>query len=112
MHRFSGEDNPEAPISHHWLDSTHITYGVVTLGYVYDKMKLEGSVFRGREPDENRYNIETGKLDEFLARLTCRGYCVMDASPAQMTARADGEGPPPRVEHDRNQSAASPSLVS
>src|SRR6185369_5925271 len=34
MHRFSGEDNPEAPITHHWLDSTHIAYGVVTLGYV------------------------------------------------------------------------------
>ena len=32
MHRFSGMRNPEAPISHHWLDSTHITFGVVTLG--------------------------------------------------------------------------------
>jgi hypothetical protein len=70
MHRFSGEDNPEAPISHHWLDSTHIAFGVVTLGYVYDKLKLEGSVFRGREPDENRYNIETGKLDSAAVRLS------------------------------------------
>ena len=70
MHRFSGEDNPEAPIAHHWLDSTHITYGVVTLGYVYDRLKIEGSVFRGREPDENRYNIETGKLDSASVRLS------------------------------------------
>ena len=70
MHRFSGEDNPEAPISHHWLDSTHITYGVVTLGYVYDRLKIEGSVFRGREPDENRYDIETGKLDSASIRLS------------------------------------------
>jgi uncharacterized cupredoxin-like copper-binding protein len=70
MHRFSGEDNPEAPISHHWLDSTHITYGVMTLGYVHDNMKIEGSVFRGREPDENRYNIETGKLDSASVRLS------------------------------------------
>jgi uncharacterized cupredoxin-like copper-binding protein len=70
MHRFSGEDNPEAPISHHWLDSTHIAYGVVTLGYVYDKLKLEGSVFRGREPDERRYDIETGKLDSASVRLS------------------------------------------
>jgi hypothetical protein len=70
MHRFSGEDNPEAPISHHWLDSTHITYGVVTLGYVFANMKIEGSVFRGREPDENRYNIETGKLDSASVRLS------------------------------------------
>ena len=42
MHRFSGADNPEAPISHHWLDSTHITYGVVTLGYIAGGFKLEG----------------------------------------------------------------------
>ena len=70
MHRASGEDNPEAPISHHWLDSTHITYGVVTLGYVQGAVKLEGSVFRGREPDENRYDIETGKLDSGSVRLS------------------------------------------
>lgn len=70
MHRFSGEDNPEAPISHHWLDSTHIAYGVVTLGYVFGNMKIENSVFRGREPDENRYNIETGKLDSASIRFS------------------------------------------
>jgi hypothetical protein len=70
MHRFSGEDNPEAPISHHWLDSTHITYGVVTLGYVLGDVKLEGSAFRGREPDQDRYDIETGKLDSASMRLS------------------------------------------
>jgi len=70
MHRFSGEDNPEAPITHHWLDSTHITFGVVTLGYVLGNWKLEGSAFRGREPDENRYDIETGKLDSASVRLS------------------------------------------
>jgi hypothetical protein len=70
MHRFSGEDNPEAPISHHWLDSTHITYGVVTLGYVLGNVKLEGSAFRGREPDQNRTDIETGKLDSASVRLS------------------------------------------
>jgi hypothetical protein len=70
MHRFSGEDNPEAPISHHWLDSTHIAYGVVTLGYVFGNLKIESSAFRGREPDENRYNIETGKLDSASVRIS------------------------------------------
>jgi uncharacterized cupredoxin-like copper-binding protein len=70
MHRFSGEDNPEAPISHHWIDSTHITYGVATLGYVFGDFKLEGSVFRGREPDQSRYNIETGRLDSASMRLS------------------------------------------
>jgi hypothetical protein len=70
MHRFSGEDNPEAPIAHHWLDSTHIAFGVATLGYVYGRVKLEGSLFRGREPDQNRYDIETGKLDSTALRLS------------------------------------------
>ena len=53
MHRFSGMDIPEAPITHHWLDSTHISFGVGTLGYVWKNWKLEGSIFTGREPDEN-----------------------------------------------------------
>lgn len=70
MHRFSGMDNPEAPLAHHWLDSTHITFGVATLGYVWRNVKLEGSVFNGREPDQNRWNIETRKLDSAAARLS------------------------------------------
>src|SRR5262249_31308239 len=32
MHRFSGMPLPEAPLTHHWLDSTHITFGVATAG--------------------------------------------------------------------------------
>jgi hypothetical protein len=70
MHRFSGADNPEAPITHHWLDSTHISFGVVTLGYIAGPVKLEGSVFRGREPDQYRYNVDTGKLDSAAVRLS------------------------------------------
>ncbi len=70
MHRFSGMDNPEAPIAHHWLDSTHISYGVATLGYVVDRWKLEASAFHGREPDQHRYDIETGALDSASARLS------------------------------------------
>ena len=59
MHRASGMDNPEAPISHHWLDSTHITFGVVTAGWVHDDWKLEMSQFTGREPDQNRFDIDS-----------------------------------------------------
>jgi hypothetical protein len=70
MHRFSGMDNPEAPLTHHWLDSTHITFGVVTAGYVWRKVKLEGSVFNGREPDQSRWNLEMRALDSYSARLT------------------------------------------
>lgn len=70
MHRLSIMDSPEAPISHHWLDSTHITFGVVTVGFVKGDWKLEASRFRGREPDQHRYDIETGALDSTAVRLS------------------------------------------
>jgi hypothetical protein len=70
MHRRSGAEIPEAPIGHHWLDSTHITYGVVTLGGTWREWKLEGSAFRGREPDQDRWGIEEPKLDSYAARLS------------------------------------------
>lgn len=70
MQRFSGSRIPDAPLTHHWLDSTHITYGVATLGYVVNNIKLEGSVFRGREPDENRWDIEQPKFDSYSFRVS------------------------------------------
>jgi hypothetical protein len=70
MHRTSGMDNPEAPITHHWLDSTHITFGVITVGAVLDQWKIEASAFRGREPDQYRYDIEAPALDSLSGRLT------------------------------------------
>lgn len=70
MHRVSGIDNPEAPIAHHWLDSTHITYGVGTLGAIWKNLKLEGSIFTGREPDEERWNFDDPEFDSYSARLT------------------------------------------
>ena len=68
MHRGSGLDNPEAPISHHWFDSTHITFGVLTAGVTSGPFKLEASSFRGREPDEDRFDIERPKLDSQALR--------------------------------------------
>jgi hypothetical protein len=70
MHRESIMDSPEAPISHHWLDSTHVSFGVVTAGLVVDRLKLEISRFNGREPDQHRWNIETGPLDSSSMRLS------------------------------------------
>lgn len=70
MHRASGMDNPEAPLTHHWLDSTHITFGVVTAGAVWRDVKLEASAFNGREPDQFRWNVETRKLDSASARVS------------------------------------------
>jgi hypothetical protein len=70
MHRVSGVDDPEAPLSHHWLDSTHVSFGVLTAGYVYRDFKFEVSAFHGREPDQFRYNIERGRLDSASARVS------------------------------------------
>ncbi|MFL6700359.1 MAG: hypothetical protein ACJ8GJ_24585 [Vitreoscilla sp.] len=70
MHRLSGMRDPEAPLTHHWLDSTHITFGVVTLGASSGPWKLEASSFNGREPDQNRWDIETRGFDSWSTRLS------------------------------------------
>ena len=70
MHREAILDSPEAPISHHWLDSTHISFGVLTGGIVLDRVKLEVSRFNGREPDQHRWNIETGPIDSTAVRVS------------------------------------------
>ncbi len=70
MHRMSAMDSPEAPLTHHWFDSTHITFGVLTAGVTHGDWKLEGSRFRGREPDEDRYDIESGELDSSAVRVS------------------------------------------
>src|SRR5947209_11969048 len=70
MHRLSAMDNPDAPISHHWQDSTHITFGVATLGAAWRNVKLEGSIFTGREPGENRYNFDEPRFDSYSGRVS------------------------------------------
>ena len=70
MHREAIMDSPEAPISHHWLDSTHISFGVATAGIVLGHVKLEASRFNGREPDQHRWNVEAGPLDSTSVRLS------------------------------------------
>ncbi|HEX8899517.1 MAG TPA: hypothetical protein VF751_12525, partial [Chthoniobacterales bacterium] len=70
MHRLSAMDDPDAPLSHHWQDSTHVSFGVVTLGLVWRDFKIEGSTFKGREPDETRYDFDAPKLDSFSGRLS------------------------------------------
>lgn len=70
MHREAILDSPEAPITHHWLDSTHISFGVLTAGLVLDGVKIEASRFNGREPDQHRWNVETGSLDSTAVRLS------------------------------------------
>ena len=69
-HRPSALANPLAPIAHHWLDASHITFGVVTAAIVDPRWKLEGSVFNGREPDEDRHDLNLAALDSFSGRVT------------------------------------------
>ena len=70
MHRPSAQSDPLAPLGHHWQDATHISYGVVTAGVYSRLFKLEGSAFNGREPDENRWNLDLRGLDSYSGRLT------------------------------------------
>jgi hypothetical protein len=67
-HRLSAARNPIAPISHHWLDATHISFGVAT-GAIYGRRwKAEVSAFNGREPDDSRYGFDLARLDSWSSR--------------------------------------------
>ena len=70
MHRGSASDLPAAPLSHHLQDSTHTSFGVVTTGVVVSRFKVEGSVFNGREPNEERWSIQLAALDSWSARAS------------------------------------------
>jgi hypothetical protein len=62
--------NPMAPIGHHWQDSTHISFGVISAGLYTRRLKLDGSWFNGREPDEHRYGFDLRTPDSWCGRLT------------------------------------------
>ena len=70
MHRPSAMDNPFAPLSHHWQDATHISFGVVSAGIFGPSWKIEGSAFNGREPDEERWGFDRLRLNSYSGRLT------------------------------------------
>ena len=69
-HRASAVENPVAPLGHHLEDSTHIADDVVTVGLSYRSVRFEASGFHGREPDEDRWDLDAGKIDSWSARLT------------------------------------------
>ena len=69
MHRSSAFENPTAPLGHHTFDSTHIAMGVLTAGLARGPFEVETSVFRGREPDEERWDLmDPGPLDSWSVR--------------------------------------------
>lgn len=69
-HRASASEDPIAPLGHHLQDSTHIADDVVTVGLAYKSVRIEASGFYGREPDEFRWDIDSGRIDSWSTRLT------------------------------------------
>jgi len=102
-HRVSAITNPLAPITHHWMDSTHVTFGVVT-GSVYGRSwKAEASVFNGREPDSDRTNFDFGALDSVSARfwyLPTRTI-ALQVSMGRLTDAEASEAGEPRIDVTR-----------
>jgi hypothetical protein len=72
MHRASAADNPTAPLGHHTFDSTHLAFGVVTAAVDHGPFVIEASLFNGREPDENRWDVDLGRLDSYSGRVWYR----------------------------------------
>ena len=102
-HRLSAMPNPIAPIGHHWLDATHITFGVVTAGVVTSRWKAEASLFNGREPDENRWDLDLAALNSYSGRLSFApaSDLVLQVSAGHLNDAEAGEGSLPRVDVDR-----------
>ena len=69
-HRASAMELPQATLAHHWQDATHIANNVVTTGLSWGNVRLEASGFHGREPNENRWNIDLGKIDSWSSRFS------------------------------------------
>jgi hypothetical protein len=69
-HRPSAAEIPQAVLSHHHQDSTHIASSVMTAGYRRGPFTLEASAFHGGEPDEERWDIEVGTIDSWSGRLS------------------------------------------
>jgi hypothetical protein len=87
MHRPSARFGPDAPLSHHWQDATHIVWGVATGGVVAGPLKLDASLFTGAEPDEDRWTPEPPTFNSASVRLSVRPapQWVLQVSRAHLT---------------------------
>jgi hypothetical protein len=108
-HRPSSLPNPLAPITHHWLDSTHISFGVVTSGIYSRHWKAEASAFNGREPDPVRTNFDLDRLDAFAARVSFAptDQLVFQISAGHLPQAEAGPGRLPRIDVDRTTASVS-----
>ena len=102
-HRISAMPNPIAPLSHHWLDATHIAFGVLTGGVYGRQWKAEASLFNGREPDEDRYTIDLAPFDSFSGRIWFlpADRIALQVSAGHLEEAEEGHEGDPRVDVDR-----------
>jgi hypothetical protein len=108
VHRISALSNPLAPVTHHWFDSTHVTYGVASAGLFTAKWKAEASLFNGREPDERRANFDFGAMDSWSARLWFlpNSHWALQVSGGSLKEAEAGHDGGPRVDVDRMTASA------
>jgi hypothetical protein len=107
-HRLSARANPVAPIGHHWMDATHITFGVITAGIYDERWKAEASVFNGREPDDRRTGLDLGPLDSVSGRLSFMPseQLALQLSAAHLEEAEDEFPPEPRADVERLSASA------
>jgi hypothetical protein len=103
MHRISALPNALAPITHHWFDSTHITYGVATVGVFTPTWKAEASLFNGREPDEHRKDFDVAAMDSWSGRVWFMpsSRWALQLSGGRLNEAEAGHAGGPRVDVDR-----------
>ncbi len=70
IHRASASEDPIAPLGHHLQDSTHIVDDVVTAAVTFRWLRVEASGFHGGEPDEHRWDFDSGPMDSWSTRVT------------------------------------------
>ena len=98
-HRVSAMANPVAPISHHWLDSSHITFGLITTGIYDERWKAEMSLFNGREPDDDRANLDLGAARLHFWPLLFSAHASPGGSGVSRAPQRGGGGVCPAAAH-------------
>jgi hypothetical protein len=71
-HRLSSSAIPTAPLSHHNIDSTHVSTDVVSTAFGFGPVTVEAGGFHGREPGANRFDLDGGRIDSYAGRISVK----------------------------------------